>query len=33
MKGDTMWSTTMILLDILVIWAVTVHGRELNPVQ
>lgn len=24
------WSTTMIALDVLVIWAVTVHGREMK---
>jgi hypothetical protein len=26
------WSTTMIVLDVLVIWAVTVHGREMKSI-
>ena len=25
------WSTIMIAVDILVIWAMTVHGREMGP--
>lgn len=27
------WSAIMIALDVLVIWAVTVHGREMKPVE
>jgi hypothetical protein len=28
LSADPIWSTIMIALDVLVIWAVTVHGRE-----
>ena len=27
------WSTLMIVLDVLVIWALTVHGREMKTVR
>jgi hypothetical protein len=27
------WSTIMIAVDVLVIWAVMVHGREMKPVE
>jgi len=27
------WSTMMIALDVLVIWAVTVHGREMKSIE
>jgi hypothetical protein len=27
------WSTLMIVIDLLVIWAITVHGREIKYVN
>lgn len=27
------WALTVIVIDLLIIWAITVHGREMKPVQ
>jgi hypothetical protein len=31
LAASPVWSTIMIALDILVIWALTFHGREVRP--